>query len=347
MLKEKRNATVILGGYHASCMPDDIDMTAFDSIVVGEGDDIIRKVVHDFENNGLNQRYDGILGDVNSFPYPARNLIEDQGSNIFAYNKHYSEGGSTVVVSARGCPFRCSFCATQVVWKNKVRFRSVDNVIGEIEEIVNKYRIRQIRFSDETFTLNRKRTIELCEEMQKYNIYWKCSTRSDKLDEELLIKMKDSGCKEIALGIESADPNVLKLLNKDISVEDNKRALKLCAKVGINTRILFMTGTPGETVETPEFNINFMKSVPFHMASVSVFKPLPGCPIWDNPEKYGVKILNKEFSLYNITMWQKGSSEENTAADIIEIEGLSRKQIEINRKKMLDFIMGLNKMNMG
>jgi anaerobic magnesium-protoporphyrin IX monomethyl ester cyclase len=355
-LRETKSGKIIIGGYHATVETDkvlnekdDSGNFLWDCVCVGEFESKILDVINSlYENIKIDRLQRGLItNDLDTLPFPARHLIKDQGSSIFAYDKHYSDNKlSTVICSSRGCPFNCCFCATGAMWGNRVRFRSAKNLIEEMNECIDKYDIREFRFSDELFTVNRKRTMSLMEWFKGKNIYWKCSTRTDCVDKELLIAMRDGGCKEIAFGIESADENVLVAIDKRNDIKKNIEALHLCNNIGINTRVLMMINTPGETVDTVDKNIEFLESIPYTCASLSVFKPLPGSPAWMTPEKFGIKIKDRDLDKYNIYMWIKGQLDENNSEDVFEILTLPSIEHQINnRKRMLEYFYGTKKMN--
>jgi len=352
---KKENKVVIIGGYHAtaeieSVKNDKIESGDFlwDSVCSGEFEITILDVVRDFSLGKLKRFYFGKrVSSLDTLPFPARHLIKEQGSDIFAYDKHYSKNKlSTVICSSRGCPFNCCFCSTRCMWGGNVRYRSAENMINEIKHCIDEYGIREFRFSDELFTVNKKRVKELMEWFKNKRIYWKCSTRSDCVDEFVLQSMKDGGCMEIAFGVESADSNVLNVINKKSEVKDHINALKLCEKIGIETRVLMMINTPGETIDTVQKNIDFLDTVPYTCASLSVFKPLPGSPVWNNPEFFGIEIFNKNLDDYNIYMWIKGELEENNSEDVFRIKSLPSIESQIdNRKRMIEYFYKTEKMN--
>lgn len=354
-LKKRKNSKVIIGGYHATAerfsvekeIGDDNELL-WDSVCVGEFEISILTIMEDLKNDNLKRVYVGDrVSDLDTIPFPARHQILYQGGSIFAYNKHYSKNRlSTVICSSRGCPFNCCFCATSVMWDRKVRFRSAENLIAEIESCIENFSIYEYRFSDELFTVNKTRTMKLMEYMKGKNIHWKCSTRVDCVDAELLTSMKEAGCKEIAFGIESADQDVLKMIDKRTNIMEVEKALDLCNKIGIDTRALLMINAPGETIHTVDKNIEFLEKNSYTCASLAVFKPLPGSPVWNDPEKFGIKIKDRDLDKYNIYMWVRGQLDENNSEDVFEILTLPsvEKQIE-NRKRMLEYFYNNKKMN--
>jgi len=355
ILKKRNHGKVIIGGYHATAETnkvindfDEIGNKIWDAVCIGESENKIIEIAKDIEENNLMDLYTGSPdANLNLIPFPSRHLIRDQGGSIFAYDKHYTKNRlSTVISSSRGCPFNCCFCATHCMWHNKVRFRSAKNVMEEINQCISEYGIREFRFSDELFTVNKNRTMEMMKFFSQKEIYWKCSTRPDSVDEEVLKSMKNAGCKEIAFGIESADKDVLLAMNKKNDLNNSIKAMEICDKIGINTRALMMINTPGETIKTADLNISFLDKVPYTCASLSVFKPLPGSPVWKNPNNFGIDIINRDLDKCNIYMWIRGEIDENKSEDVFRILTLPSVESQIeNRKKMIDYFYNNKKMN--
>jgi anaerobic magnesium-protoporphyrin IX monomethyl ester cyclase len=184
-IKKERDGIIILGGPHATTLPNYIDYEVFDSIVIGEGEISIVKLVDDYSKGKLKRNYlSPVIEDLDSIPFPARHLMSRFGTSVFAYRRKYSEGGSTVISMSRGCCYNCAFCSSDSLWTRRIRCRSVENVVAEIKEVIEKYNTNQFRFNDETMTLNRERLFELCERCGDLEIYWRCSTRTDSVRQE-------------------------------------------------------------------------------------------------------------------------------------------------------------------
>ena len=355
--RTRKNATVIIGGYHVTCEPDstqlekldkDSNEMLWDVICTGEAEHTILEIVDDFSSNKLKKRYNQTqLVDLDKIPFPARDLVEEQGGNIFVYDKHYSENGtSTVISSCRGCPYTCVFCSTAAMWGRSVRYRSGEGMLAEIRDCIDNYDIREFRFSDELFTVNRKRTIDLMKFFEQEEIYFKCSTRVDRVDDELLETMKAGGCKEIAFGVESFDPVVREAISKGTGQDDIEKALYTCDRIGIDTRVLLMIGTPGERVITPDININALEELPWTCASLTVFMPLPGSPSWVDPDSCNIRIKSYDLSRYNIYLWEKGNPNANRNDDVVEILSLPSTAVQVaNQEKMTQYFLDNGKMN--
>jgi anaerobic magnesium-protoporphyrin IX monomethyl ester cyclase len=356
----RKNSKVIIGGYHVTCEPESVQAEPldksgsssrarlWDAICIGEAEGTILRIAKDLESHTLKERYQQTdVVDLDKLPLPARDLIENQGGNIFAYDKHFTDSGkSTVISSCRGCPYKCVFCSTAAMWGRSVRYRSGEGMLEEIQQCITEYGIREFRFSDELFTVNRKRTLALMEFFKKENIFFKCSTRVDRVDEELLEAMKAGGCKEIAFGVESFDPVVREAIAKGTGDDDIERALTICDNIGVDTRVLLMIGTPGERLETPDINIQALEELPWTCAALTVFMPLPGSPSWIDPESCGIKIKSNDLSRYNIYLWEKGNPNANRNDDVVELLTLPSVSDQIgNQEKMIQYFLDNGKMN--
>jgi len=306
-LKENSPETkIFIGGPHATAMCDEIEKTGlFDSICAGEGESLILDMVEDAENGKLKKVYqNGYIKNLDLIPFPDRSLIKgSHGGDIFAYGQNYAGEGNENVITSRGCPYDCAFCAWKSMWNGTMRYRSIDNVIKEIEGIIESSEIRQIRFSDDLMTWNRKRCLEMCDRLESLDIAWRASVRADSLTPEICEALVQAGCKEISPGIESGDQRVLDFLNKKTTTEKMQEGCRNAMKAGITVRALFMIGTPGEHPDTPEINRNYMEELDFDMITLSTFIPFPGSPIWDDPEVYYCTVLSDDFRKYNKDYW--------------------------------------------
>jgi len=293
------HSKIILGG-PGVLIPELIDWNVIDAGARGEADlkifDIIKEI--NMERSPRFWYCDPPLN-LDELPYPAREMIDGKiGGNVFAHNKNYIGEGSTIILSSRGCHFKCAFCAAPAL-TSVVRHRSPDSIFKEMEYVIEKYGIRQFRFSDDNLNNNKERLISLCEKIGPLNVAWRGSIRVRPLDEETLRIMKGAGCRELSPGIESFDDKVLKLLNKKATAKDNIRALEMADKVGIGFRMLLMIGTPGQTKKTISANKYYIDNLPHAVVSCTKFVPMPGSDIWYYPERYGIEILSRDMRDYN------------------------------------------------
>jgi len=284
---------VVMGGPHISIKYDEVMKICpnVDFLVRGEGEKTLCKLVKAIENNGkslrnvdgISYRYNGeiihnppgrFIDNLDILPFPARDLLLNKAS--------YNSEDMGLLMTSRGCPYNCSYCATSI-WERKTRYRSIDNVIAEIKQVIDKYGTRQFTFKDDCFTVNRKRVMELCDRLikEKIKISWDCNTRVNLVDEELLKKMKKAGCNSIKIGIETGSERILKLINKKITLDDCRRAAKLFKEVGIHWTGYFMMGLPSETKEDIYQTLQFMKELDPDYASFSVYEPFPGTELFN------------------------------------------------------------------
>jgi len=349
---EYPDTTIVLGGPFATSAPEMIDKNIFDAVVIGEGENSMLDLILDWRINKVKPLYksNSFLKDIDLLPFPDRSVLTKQGGkSVFAYRREYYPGGTTVLITSRGCPYNCAFCASSAIWHQHVRFRKIESVVCEIENVIQNYGIRQFRFNDDTMTVNKKRLKMLCDILKHFDIAWRCSTRVDNVNLELLEKMREAGCREISYGVESADQQVLDTLEKGTTVQQAKNALIWTKKAGITVRVLFMIGTPGETKDTAKKNIDFLENVPWDIAGVTTFVHFPGSPIWINPQKYGCKILTRNFSKYNFRFWESIDGKESLVKirNVIEVTTETQDEMLENKRQMRDYMLSTNKINKG
>ena len=189
-----------------------------------------------------------LLKPLDWLPYPSRQLL-NADDYVAPYSKDFP---FTVVTTSRGCPHNmCTFC-TQRVWSGEgIRYHSVDYVIGEIEEAINRFHYREIFFRDQVFTSDREFTLELCERMRnkQFNIPWRATTRISNIDEQLLASMKSAGCYQLSYGFESSSQEVLDMCQKGITLEDMRRVTDQTRAGGIEVVGNFIIGLKGDSEE--------------------------------------------------------------------------------------------------
>lgn len=279
----------IIGGAHATVAPR--DCKNFDYIVSGEGEMPIIEILRGKVDTQL------VMGNrvlnLDDIPYPAWDMVKDCFSEELFPGERYGKGekGMTVI-SSRGCPYNCSFCANTT--RTPVIYRSTKNIIGELKEL-KKRGVHYIRFEDDNFTLHPDLQ-NLLLDLAKLNIHWKCHTRSGLLSLEQAQMMKWAGCEECGIGVESADDIVLAINNKKIKAEQHGQAIELLHKAGIRAKTYFIAGLPGETKETLRINQEFFERYKPDKWTLSTFTPYPGCDIFHHPSSYGVTIEDWDYS---------------------------------------------------
>lgn len=275
---------VVVGGPHPTLAPQTVRDEEVDYLIRGEGEFaflefVEGKPVEDIE--GLSYVRNGevihnasreFIEDLDSLPFPARDLFLNTGDNMYLGD----------IMVGRGCPYVCSFCASPKIWKRSVRFRSPSSVIKEIKEVVGKYKQPQISFVDDTFTLVKERTKEICRLIinEGIEIQWKCTTRADKLDRELVSLMKRAGCICAKIGAESGSERILKLVQKHETKDDIRKAAKLIREQGIALTVYFMAGFPDETNEDLRETIEFAIELQADYYSLGIVAPYYGTGVY-------------------------------------------------------------------
>ncbi len=313
-LKEKHpDAIRMVGGPHATCVPGDL-VEHFDKVIIGEGEKAIIEILEGKFVGKLAQSPP--IEDLDTIPYPARHLIP-----IKEYHRRVNGLHSTGIITARGCPASCAFCSK--VWGKTVRFRSPENIIGEVKECIDRYDIHAFSIRDDTFTLNRKRLFEILDGFKKLDIFWRCLTRVDQVDKETLGAMRDAGCVQIVYGLESGNQQILDNLGKGTTVEQNFEAIRLTKEAGIRAKAAVIVGSPEETWETVQDTVDMMEAIMPDEAILCIFTPYPGSRVWADPDAFGMKILTRDVSEYaavgpDMTGNVVIETEEMNAQDIAE-----------------------------
>ncbi len=276
--KHNPSAKIIVGGPHFTSMPQDKPDSA-NVAIRGEAETALLMYLKGGQvNMGEIHRID----DLDNKPHPVR-------LGMKYYHRTLEGKPAAHVVTLRGCPFNCSFCDRTSV-SRVLRTRSVANVMEELHSLNAEYGIRHFVFYDDIFTLLPDRVFEFCMELSNAAYGWRCWSRADTLNENMLREMSRSGLVSITLGIESGDDDVLKKIDKKITAEINKQALNWCKELGIPVRCSLMYGNPGESKESIDNTIRLIEETQPDEWNLARLVPMPGSPIWENPDEYGIEI---------------------------------------------------------
>lgn len=278
--EELPNAKIFLGGAHVTALPEEAAVVpGVSAVIMGEGERTLLDLSQGKPYNaipGLCYAKDGktvrtgereLIQDLDSLPFP---ILEDL---IVEKIKPTSFGE---IMSSRGCPYNCLFCASVVIWGRKLRLRSPENIYEEIVFRKTKYKTKFFQFWDDTLTISGERILRICLLLKKLRITWSCQTKANHVSKDILRKMKDAGCVEIALGIESGNQRVLDIAKKNQKIEDIIRASKLIKEAGIFLNTFFMLGLPGETNESIEDTFKLIDTIKPDGILANIAVPLPG-----------------------------------------------------------------------
>lgn len=232
---------------------------------------------------------------LDKLPLPDRSLINNK-----LYHQLISKKSNfSIALSLSGCPYNCNFCSISSI---KFNVRSPENIIEEIKDCYYNYNIREIDFFDAVFTINKKRTLEICHLLEKLNLnlIWSCRSRIDSVDEETLRAMAKSGCHRIYYGIESSDKNVLKTIQKNLNLNKVSNCINLTKKYGIKALGFFMIGNEDETIKMAKNSIKYSRELNLDYVQYSMVVPKPFTELEKKTNKYLGYNYWREFMLGNV-----------------------------------------------
>lgn len=322
-LKE-RGYKVIIGGVHPTFLPQStLKDSLADYVVCGEGEIALVKLAkNNFKNKqsfSSNKNIQGVYSlkdlekgqpfikaqavkNLDELTYPDWKQLDPRTYPKAPHGAVVKNFPIGVIMTTRGCPYQCTFCASRKFYDLGIRYRSPENVIAEIKYLVKNFGIKEIHFEDDNLTLKRNHVEKICHLIieNKLKISWSCPNgiRADRIDEDLIRLMKKSGCYFFAYGIESASPKILKNIKKLESIETIRKSIEIAHKVGIECQGFFIFGLPGETKKTIEESIQFAKNSKLTRAHFMILDIIPGSELW--------YLLDGKF----IPNWRKDSYRE-------------------------------------
>ncbi|APR79820.1 Radical SAM domain protein [Minicystis rosea] len=286
-------------------LSDGGDLSSIPGLTFRNGDAIVHNADRAFEP------------DLDALPPPARDLLPEEDYFLPIFNRPY-----TLVVPTRGCPHHCTYCTAPLYYGKKLRRRTPEKVVDEIESILRRGTVRDIVMWSDTFTLDRAFVVDVCREIvrRKLDFNWMSNSRVDSIDADLAAIMRDAGCNGIAFGIESGVQEILDRVRKGTTVEQGRVAIANVKAAGISTLGHFILGLPGETPETIRRTIDYAKEIDPDWAQFYAATPLPGTtfreqavksgslPIatsWDRHELNTPIISTPELSADELQRWRK------------------------------------------
>lgn len=303
--------TTIIGGPH--CIGEPIltlkICCSIDILVRGEGEVTMLEIAEGLELKrilGITYRADGDIvsnpdrppiKNLDDLPMPARHLLDmayyTRPSRFIGRNLAMR---TTHVFTARGCPYRCNYCAGPIIGFGMVRFHSPERVISEIEMLIKKYNIEAIYFAEDMFLSDRRRSYRIFELLKERKInrkiVWMAQLNSKVATEGFLRSMKDAGCVHVEYGFESGSQRMLGLMNKNNDVNENMEVANLTRKMGLRFQANFIVGYPGETADDFNKTIDFIKKAKPSHTAVNIFMPLPGTAIYNRLKSENRPIPN-------------------------------------------------------
>lgn len=281
-----------VGGAHATALPSEtLADAACDFAVIGEGEKPLLELAAALKSGSGAESVAGLAFlregkavvnprgeplDIDLLPIPDRQLLDKE---LYAggYTTPGVPAGGTVMFTSRGCPYRCAFCASQVINGPRARLRSMEKVLLEVDDIA-ALGYKHITVDDDTFALKKSRVLEFSAHLERSypGLTWNCDARAGELDEEMLAAMKRSGCRKIAVGAESGSQRVLDSIRKGTTVGQIKETFRLIKKHGITAQAFFMIGHPDENREDLAGTVKLIREIKPDLVSLAICVPLPG-----------------------------------------------------------------------
>jgi len=308
---------IVVGGWQPSYMPESLmQHPEIDYLVMGEGERAMVELANNITKgedksaiakiSGIAYRHNGktvktpstFIQDLDQIPFPARHLLP---MHIYDRIIPYLDASPVETMNVvRGCPYNCAYCETKKLWGSRVRAFSPPRVVAEINDLVQNYGSKGVYFVGDNFTINKKRTVELCNliKKEKLDIEWVCDTRVDQVSRELLREMKDAGCRTIWFGVESGSAPILEKLNKKITIEQITHAFKLCKAERIRIACSFMLGIPGETVKDMEATFKFARKLDPDWCQFNTYVAVPGSALYKEIMEKGLYDRVEDFVTY-------------------------------------------------
>lgn len=277
-----------------------------DIIIFKEAEQTLKEILEDKQKPeilGIYYRENGeikftgqrpYIENLDEIPFPARHLVDNS-----IYRRPDNNKVQAVIKVSRGCPFHCFFCLATPVSGEKVRKRSIPNIIAEIKECVEKYNIDNFVFWSDIFNIDRQWTMDLCQAIidSGLKITWSANTRADTADFEMAKLMYKSGCRLVSIGVESGSQYMLDKIGKRIKLDDVRRTVSIFKKAKIRIYNYFVIGLPFETEETVEETIKFAIELDSDFISFYTATPLPGSRFYDYAMEHN--LFDKETSFEN------------------------------------------------
>ncbi|MEW6619185.1 MAG: radical SAM protein [bacterium] len=349
-----KNIYVVLGGPHCGIYPKEtLSQESVDAVIIGEGEisfcELVKHLADDksqikgigFKSNGkiFINPFQEYVQDLDTLPFPARHLLP--------LNRYYSIHGQreqmTTMFSSRGCPYNCLFCYH--AFGRKVRFRSPENVVDEIQEILN-LGIKEVFFFDDLFTVKKDMVMGICDEImkRKLEVVWEIRARINTVDREMLQKLKQAGCIRVSYGVEAGTNRILKVLRKGITTEQVIDVFKLTKAAGLITYADFMIGSPGETKDEILQTIHFAQKINPDFVQFTITTPYPHTDLYQLgldkkifKEDYWLKFAQYPAKDFIPQVWNENLSYD----ELIELLNYAYKSFYVRPQFILKQMLGL------
>jgi radical SAM superfamily enzyme YgiQ (UPF0313 family) len=293
--------TVIMGGIGASVRAEKLlESGDTDAVALGEGEKTLPEFIRLFRDGGMDavrenppegiltkRALGSIIGsprestrDLDSLPFPSFDLLPG-----------FPDEYSARIITSRGCPYRCPYCASAGYWGSTYRAHSPQRVVDEIRRLRDNWRVNRVSLADDTFNIDRERSHRIAEMLIEagLGIEWGASFRPELLTEDDLRLFTRAGLTGIFLGLESGSPRVLQSIHRSHDLEKTRRLIEFARGLGAAVHASFMIGLPDETAEDVEITLDYARGLSVSSLGFHIFHPLPGSEYGENPEKHGIR----------------------------------------------------------
>ncbi len=297
-------AVIVVGGPHITLKPDDVArMNAVDIGVVGEGERTMLEIADGVEPGRINgivfRKGDDLVRTpqrdfeerLDAYGMPDRTLLRGEGL--------YDEEDMGLVMTSRGCPYACAYCAT-TIWKRRMRCRSVETVIEEMREVRSRYGTTYFTIKDDTFTVDRKRVKAFCSALRDsgMRVVWECNGNLKTLDADMLATMKAAGCVGIKVGVETGSDRMHRIVNKGLTNDIVRDKIRLIKNAGLHVTCYFMMGIPGEGERDILETLAFAAEIKPDYISMSTYEIFPGTALHTLGVERGEALHDMPFEDY-------------------------------------------------
>lgn len=291
-IRQTYSGPLVVGGPHFAFEDEAIkslNQLPIDAVIVGEGEHAILKVLEDLPN--LKRIYRSPqIADLDSLPFPDWDLLE-----MKKYNSHQIQ-----IHTSRGCPYDCIYCSSRHVWGRKVRFRSPEKVLDEMDELHCRYGYKTFFFTDDTFVLNAKRVKHFADLLDSRNYRFNCNGRIDLMNDDLLSDLQRAGCFRVDYGVETFVQRIADIINKQINTHVTEKVIRKTIAHSLGVNLYMMLSLPSETLD--DMRVSLKKAEEFHQKygctiDFQLCRIYPSTPL---ALKAGLNVENWEKKIHNL-----------------------------------------------
>lgn len=359
--KEFPHIITVIGGIHPTLTPMEcMAPDCFDFAVKGEGEQTILDLIEAINQGcsysqipGLVYREKGrvlqtgelpLIQDLDSIPFPDWSLIRklEYSYPDALYHPVFP------IFTSRGCPAACTYCQTKNIFTRKLRNRSAENIVSEMEYLVKVWGAKEIHIWDDVFTANRKVVFEVRDLMKarglRIPINFPNGIRADEVAPDIFAALVEMGVYQVAFGIESGNEEILETLEKGCTKSQVRNAVHWAKSAGLEVWGYFLIGAPGETKEKFEETIDFAIELDVDVAKFHIIQPYPGSKIFYQLASRGL-IDNYDYNRYGIHTGPVHHLESLTSDEILDLQRLAYRRFYLRPRKLLQHVMRLKSFN--